>query len=97
MLYILLSGAPPFYDEDNFVLFEKIKNVDYNFDAPVWKSISSEAKDFIQRLLVREPEKRATPDELLQHPWIIGDGKTSDIGAMKAMRDWNAKRPTKPQ
>ena len=36
VLFILLSGTPPFYDEDNFALFEKIKRCDYNFNAPSW-------------------------------------------------------------
>jgi serine/threonine protein kinase len=93
VLYILLSGSPPFYDDDNFVLFEKIKNVEYNFDAPVWKSISPEAKDIIRRLLVKDPDERLTPDEVLTHPWIVGDCKTKDIGAIKEMRAWNSNRP----
>lgn len=80
VLFILLSGCPPFYDEDNFVLFEKIKNVEFNFDAPAWKSVSSEAKDIICKLLVKDPEGRLTPDEFLAHPWITGDSKKTDIG-----------------
>ena len=62
VLFILLSGCPPFFDEDNFALFEKIKKVDYNFDAPTWANVSDEAKNVIIRLLVAEPEKRMTPD-----------------------------------
>ena len=92
MLYILLSGCPPFYDEDNFVLFEKIKNVDYNFDAPAWKYVSDEAKDIISKLLVSDPDKRITPDEFLAHPWITGEGKKTDIGGLKEMKAWNSKR-----
>ena len=92
VLYILLSGSPPFYDEDNFILFEKIKNVEYNFHAPIWKSISEEAKDLISRLLVKDPEKRLTPDDVLMHPWFMKESKTKDIGAMKDMRAWNSKR-----
>jgi calcium/calmodulin-dependent protein kinase I len=89
VLYILLSGTPPFFDEDNFVLFEKIKNVDFNFDAPVWQSVSNEAKDIIRKLLVKNPDERLNPDEVLTHPWIVGTSKTTDIGAMKEMRAWN--------
>lgn len=37
VLYILLSGEPPFFHEDNFELFEMIKKCDYNFDNPIWK------------------------------------------------------------
>ena len=58
VLFILLSGTPPFYDEDNFALFEKIKRCQYNFDAPSWATISPEAKDFISKILVANPETR---------------------------------------
>jgi len=73
VLFILLSGCPPFFDEDNFALFEKIKKVDYNFDAPTWVNVSEEAKDIIRKLLVADPAKRLTPDEFLKHSWITGD------------------------
>ena len=58
VLFILLSGTPPFYDDDTFALFEKIKKCRYNFDAPSWASISNEAKDFISKILVADPEAR---------------------------------------
>ena len=72
-MFIMLSGTPPFFDEDNFELFEIIKSGEYNFDAPAWKYISNEAKDLIARMLVVDPEKRITPDEIRKHPWITGD------------------------
>jgi len=40
VLYILLCGFPPFYDDDNFVLFEKIKRGEYDFPSPSWDNIS---------------------------------------------------------
>ena len=72
VLFILLSGSPPFYDEDNFELFEKIKKCRYSLDTPQWDGISPEAKDFISKLLVADPTKRISGDELMQHPWILG-------------------------
>ena len=54
--FILLSGTPPFYDEDNFVLFEQIKSCNYQFEAETWAHVSPEAKDFISRILVAEPK-----------------------------------------
>jgi calcium/calmodulin-dependent protein kinase I len=47
VLFIMLSGAPPFYHADNFELFEIIRKGKYDFDAPVWTEISDEAKDLI--------------------------------------------------
>ena len=56
--YILLSGAPPFYSEDNFKLFEQIKNCDYDFNDESWNNVSNDAKDFISKILVADPKKR---------------------------------------
>lgn len=45
--FILLSGSPPFYAEDNFALYEQIKACKFDFDIESWSNISAEAKDFI--------------------------------------------------
>lgn len=58
VMFILLSGTPPFYHEDNFELFEIIKKGDYDFGAPAWNEVSSEAKDLIKKLLVIDPNQR---------------------------------------
>ena len=68
--FIILSGTPPFYEEDNFALFEKIKNCDYNFDVETWDNVSPEAKDFVKRILVADPKKRLTCAQMMEHPWM---------------------------
>ena len=73
VLYILLCGFPPFYDEDNMILFEKIKHGKYDFPSPVWDQISAEAKDIIKNLLIVDPSKRWNCEQLLRHPWILGE------------------------
>lgn len=60
VLYILLSGEPPFFDEDNFELFEKIKKGSYEMNQPIWNEVTEEAKDLIKKLLLVEPSKRLT-------------------------------------
>ena len=92
VLFILLSGCPPFFDEDNYVLFEKIKKVQYNFDAPTWENVSEDAKDVIRNLLVADPEKRLTPDQFLNHPWITGKTANTENNTLEKMREWNSKR-----
>ena len=57
------------------VLFEKIKKGKFDFPSPVWDNISEEAKDIIRHLLVVDPSKRWTCDELLRHSWILGETK----------------------
>ena len=93
-MFIMLSGTPPFYHEDNFELFEIIKQGHYNFDAPAWQQISNEAKDLINRLLVVEPDNRISPEEIRNHPWITGDYKKvcSNLNVLNKMREWNTKR-----
>ncbi|KAK9407611.1 calcium/calmodulin-dependent protein kinase type 1B [Crotalus adamanteus] len=71
--YILLCGYPPFYDENDSELFNQILKAEYEFDSPYWDDISDSAKDFIRHLLERDPEKRFTCEQALQHPWISGD------------------------
>ena len=73
VLYILLCGFPPFYDEDNMVLFEKIKHGKYEFPSPVWDQISNDAKDIIRNLLYVDSSRRWNCDLLLRHPWILGE------------------------
>ncbi|NXS58513.1 KCC1A kinase, partial [Brachypteracias leptosomus] len=71
--YILLCGYPPFYDENDAKLFEQILRAEYEFDSPYWDDISDSAKDFIQHLMEKDPGKRFTCEQALQHPWIAGD------------------------
>uniref|UniRef100_A0A8C5RPC1 Calcium/calmodulin dependent protein kinase IG n=1 Tax=Laticauda laticaudata TaxID=8630 RepID=A0A8C5RPC1_LATLA len=71
--YILLCGYPPFYEETESKLFEKIREGYFEFDSPFWDDISESAKDFISHLLKKDPNKRFTCDKALRHPWIDGN------------------------
>ncbi|KAG6002151.1 hypothetical protein E4U21_003426 [Claviceps maximensis] len=76
VLYTLLCGFPPFYDESIEVLTEKVARGQYTFLSPWWDGISSSAKDLITHLLTVDPEKRFTIREFLAHPWVMGTGPT---------------------
>jgi len=69
VLYTLLCGFPPFYDESINVLTEKVARGHYTFLSPWWDSISTAAKDLITHLLCVDPAQRYTIDEFLAHPW----------------------------
>ena len=71
--FILLCGSPPFYEEDNFALFEQIKKCKYEFDADTWQNVSKEAKDFISKILVADPKTRLDAAGLMNHPWMQKD------------------------
>ncbi|XP_059159950.1 death-associated protein kinase 1-like isoform X2 [Physella acuta] len=68
--YILLSGASPFLGDDQQETYHNITAVNYQFDKEYFANTSELAKDFIRKLFVKNPRKRATVDECLNHPWI---------------------------
>ncbi|MCJ1309376.1 MAPK-activated protein kinase Srk1 [Agyrium rufum] len=70
VLYTLLCGFPPFYDESIQVLTEKVARGQYTFLSPWWDDISKPAQDLVSHLLTVDPEKRYTIQEFLAHPWI---------------------------
>jgi serine/threonine-protein kinase RCK2 len=70
VLYTLLCGFPPFYDESIHTLTEKVARGQYTFLSPWWDDVSKSAKDLISHLLTVDPVQRYTIDEFLHHPWI---------------------------
>jgi len=76
VLYTLLCGFPPFYDESIEVLTEKVAKGQFTFLSPWWDDISQSAQDLISHLLCVDPEKRFTIKEFLAHPWIHESGPT---------------------
>ncbi|XP_025064170.1 death-associated protein kinase 2 isoform X3 [Alligator sinensis] len=68
--YILLSGASPFLGENKQETLANITAVNYEFDEEFFSHTSDLAKDFIQKLLVKDTRKRLTIQEALSHPWI---------------------------
>ncbi|RDW76117.1 hypothetical protein BP5796_06938 [Coleophoma crateriformis] len=70
VLYTLLCGFPPFYDESIQVLTEKVAKGQYTFLSPWWDDISKSAQDLVSHLLTVDPNKRYTIRQFLDHPWI---------------------------
>jgi serine/threonine protein kinase len=69
VLYTLLCGFPPFYDESIQVLTEKVARGQYTFLSPWWDDISKSAQDLVSHLLTVDPEKRYDIRQFLDHPW----------------------------
>lgn len=78
IIYILLSGVPPFWDESEQGIFEQVLKGDLDFSSEPWPSISNSAKDLVRKMLNRDPEKRLTAHEALCHPWVCVDGVAPD-------------------
>ncbi|KAF5202937.1 Cdpk-related protein kinase [Thalictrum thalictroides] len=68
--YILLCGSRPFWARTESGIFRAVLKADPSFDEPPWPSLSSEGKDFVKRLLNKDPRKRMTAAQALSHPWI---------------------------
>jgi calcium-dependent protein kinase len=79
--FMLLSGEKPFWGENTEHVREQVMNADYNFDAPAWKGVSMEAKEFISYLLQVDPSKRYTATDALRSPWLteFAKRKTSTL------------------
>lgn len=80
--YVLLSGYLPFFGETQDELFQKIMSGDYTFNYTCFKGITEEAKDFINKCLVVDPQNRATAAELMKHPWVQKDNR--NLPSMRA-------------
>ena len=97
VLYTLLCGFPPFYDESIEVLTEKVAKGQFTFLSPWWDEISKSAQDLISHLLCVDPEKRFTIKEFLAHPWINESGPTprddkKTLGSDGVMRSFDASK-----
>ncbi|TPP62976.1 Myosin light chain kinase smooth muscle, partial [Fasciola gigantica] len=68
--YVMLSGLSPFMGDSQSETLANILRVTYDFNYPEFAEISEDARNFIRRLLVKDPRKRMTATECLQHPWI---------------------------
>ncbi|KAE8661228.1 Calcium-dependent protein kinase 20 [Hibiscus syriacus] len=78
IIYILLCGVPPFWDETEQGIFEQVLRGQPDFTTEPWPSISNSAKDLVKRMLVKDPKKRFTAYEVLCHPWVQEDGIAPD-------------------
>ena len=74
LMYTMLSGNLPFYDEAVGEVYNKLMIGAYSFEKPIWNSISSNATDLITKLLEIEPTARYSASEALSHDWF---GETS--------------------
>uniref|UniRef100_A0A6N2KZU3 Protein kinase domain-containing protein n=1 Tax=Salix viminalis TaxID=40686 RepID=A0A6N2KZU3_SALVM len=87
--YILLCGSRPFWARTESGIFRSVLKADPSFDETPWPSLSPEAKDFVKRLLNKDPRKRLTAAQALSHPWIKNSNEVKvplDILILKLMR-----------
>uniref|UniRef100_A0A8C2L8P1 calcium/calmodulin-dependent protein kinase n=1 Tax=Cyprinus carpio TaxID=7962 RepID=A0A8C2L8P1_CYPCA len=101
ILYILLVGYPPFWDEDQHKLYQQIKAGAYDFPSPEWDTVTAEAKNLINQMLTINPAKRITADQALKHPWVCQRSTVASMihrqETVECLRKFNARRKLKPQ
>ena len=78
ILYILLSGMPPFWGNTEQEIFKMILQGHVDLKTEPWPSISAPAKDLVKKLLVMDAKKRATAKQVLEHPWLKEQGVAPD-------------------
>ncbi|KAL7668125.1 hypothetical protein ACOME3_008840 [Neoechinorhynchus agilis] len=78
--FVLLSGLSPFMGENDAETYNSIARVAFDFEDEAFDEISSEAKDFISKLLVAKKENRLTADQCLKHEWLTRHQKRTDLG-----------------
>nr|XP_055036321.1 calcium/calmodulin-dependent protein kinase type II subunit alpha isoform X4 [Misgurnus anguillicaudatus] len=99
ILYILLVGYPPFWDEDQHRLYQQIKAGAYDFPSPEWDTVTPEAKDLINKMLTMNPSKRITAADALKHPWISHRSTVASCmhrqETVECLKKFNARRKLK--
>uniref|UniRef100_A0A6Q2YV92 calcium/calmodulin-dependent protein kinase n=1 Tax=Esox lucius TaxID=8010 RepID=A0A6Q2YV92_ESOLU len=99
ILYILLVGYPPFWDEDQHRLYQQIKAGAYDFPSPEWDTVTPEAKDLINKMLTINPSKRISSTEALKHPWICQRSTVASMihrqETVECLKKFNARRKLK--
>nr|XP_004510057.1 calcium-dependent protein kinase 4-like [Cicer arietinum] len=78
ILYILLSGVPPFWAETQQGIFDAVLKGHIDFDSDPWPLISDSGKDLIRKMLCSQPSDRLTAHQVLCHPWICENGVAPD-------------------
>ncbi|KFK40164.1 hypothetical protein AALP_AA3G339000 [Arabis alpina] len=77
--YILLCGRRPFWDKTEDGIFKEVLKNKPDFRRKPWPTISNSAKDFVKKLLVKDPRARLTAAQALSHPWVREGGDASEI------------------
>ncbi|XP_041914705.1 calcium/calmodulin-dependent protein kinase type II subunit beta isoform X25 [Alosa alosa] len=99
ILYILLVGYPPFWDEDQHKLYQQIKAGAYDFPSPEWDTVTPEAKNLINQMLTINPAKRINAQEALKHPWVCQRSTVASMmhrqETVECLKKFNARRKLK--
>lgn len=89
ILYILLSGEPPFDGDSENEILTRILKGDYSLSSPSWNSISQEAKSFLSQLLTYDECERISSSDALKDPWLQKNSKVYDKSTFEVLPIFN--------
>mmetsp|Transcript_27465 Transcript_27465/g.56307 ORF Transcript_27465/g.56307 Transcript_27465/m.56307 type:complete len:603 (+) Transcript_27465:181-1989(+) len=97
ILFISLSGAPPFDQASVEKKFQHIKKASFGFPEPQWSGISDTVKDLITHMLCLDVKERYTCKQCLEHAWCsrFHEGTLPQEGMpqmQSRLKEWNAQR-----
>jgi calcium-dependent protein kinase len=95
IVYILLSGMPPFNGQSDQEIMKKVRIGKFSFSDPCWANISDKAKDLITKLLTYNMDERPSAEDALKHPWITDLSSqavdtTVAMGALSNLKSFRA-------
>ncbi|XP_027364028.1 phosphoenolpyruvate carboxylase kinase 1 [Abrus precatorius] len=79
ILYIMLSGIPPFYGDSAAEIFEAVVRGNLRFPSRIFRSVSPSAKDLLRKMICRDASRRFSAEQALRHPWILSAADTVDL------------------
>lgn len=92
ILYILLSGLPPFWGDNEEQIFKMVLKGNVDFKTDPWPKLSESAKDCVRKLLEQDTAKRYTSTQILKHDWLCKDGAAAntdlDYVVLKRMKQF---------
>jgi len=83
IVYMLLSGAPPFYGRNDEAIKASIVNGEYTFPHELFRDVSDEAMAFVSTLLSYNVEYRYTAEQALTHPWLSANCDPEQLSRTK--------------
>nr|CAB59634.1 Ca2+/calmodulin-dependent protein kinase II [Suberites domuncula] len=99
VLYILLVGYPPFWDDNQQRMFNVIKKGKFEYPSPEWDTVTADAKDLINKMLVVDQAKRISAKDALDHTWIKNCDRVASMvhrqETIVVLRKFNARRKLK--
>jgi len=95
VMYILLSGYPPFAGKTRLSVQKQIREGKYRFHKEEWKNISESSQDLISKMLKVDPKQRISTREILTHPWITQEDLPERIFSVDRLKKFNNKRKLK--